>query len=115
VYKSCQNCTLISAHHALSKPLPTKSYPDFILSCPNFCQKRTHKLAPNRATIFVESSNIINFDSILNGGSTKSRADKGESHIRRGRGRPTKIIRETIRKDLEVNVLDSNMVSNITL
>jgi len=33
-----------------------------------------------------------------------------ESQIRRGRGRPRKTIRETIRKDLEPNELDPNMV-----
>jgi len=33
-----------------------------------------------------------------------------ESQVKRGRGRPRKTIRETIRKDLEVNELDSNMV-----
>ena len=38
-----------------------------------------------------------------------------ESQIRRGRGRPRKVIRETIRKDLEVNELDPNLVLDITL
>jgi len=38
-----------------------------------------------------------------------------ESQIRRGRGRPRKAIRETIRKDLEVNELDPNLVLDITL
>jgi len=38
-----------------------------------------------------------------------------ESQIRRGRGRTRKVIRETIRKDLEVNELDPNMVSDRTL
>jgi len=33
-----------------------------------------------------------------------------ESQVKRGRGRPSKIIRETIRKDFEVNELNSNMV-----
>jgi len=33
-----------------------------------------------------------------------------ESHIKRGRGRPRKTIRKTIRKDLEVNELNSNMI-----
>jgi hypothetical protein len=33
-----------------------------------------------------------------------------ESEIRRGRGRPRKTIRETVRKDLEVNELDLGMV-----
>ena len=36
-------------------------------------------------------------------------------HVKRGRGRPKKTIRETIRKDLEVNELDSNLVYNRTL
>jgi hypothetical protein len=35
--------------------------------------------------------------------------------IKRGRGRPRKTIRETIRKDLEVNELDPNMVYDRTL
>jgi len=38
-----------------------------------------------------------------------------ESQIRRGRGRPRKTIRETIRKDLEPNELDPNMVYDWTL
>jgi len=39
-----------------------------------------------------------------------------ESHVkRRGRGRPRKTIRETIRKDLEVNELDTNLVYDRTL
>jgi len=38
-----------------------------------------------------------------------------ESHVKRGRGRPKKIIREIIRKDLEVNELDSNLVYDRTL
>jgi hypothetical protein len=38
-----------------------------------------------------------------------------ESQVRRGRGRPKKNIRETIRKDLEVNELDPNMVFDRTL
>jgi hypothetical protein len=38
-----------------------------------------------------------------------------ESQVKRGRGRPRKTIRETIRKDLEVNELDSNMVYDRTL
>jgi len=38
-----------------------------------------------------------------------------ESHVKRDRGRPKKTIRETIRKDLEVNELDSNLVYDITL
>ena len=38
-----------------------------------------------------------------------------ESHFKRGRGRPKKIIRETIMKDLEVNELDSNFVYDKTL
>jgi len=33
-----------------------------------------------------------------------------ESQVKRGRGRPKKTIRETIRKDFEVNELDPNMV-----
>jgi len=36
-----------------------------------------------------------------------------ESHIIRRRRRPRKNIRETIRKDLEVNELDSNMIHDI--
>jgi len=44
------------------------------------------------------------------------RVDQMEvSQIRRGSGRPRKTIRETIRKDLEVNELDPNMVSDRTL
>jgi len=38
-----------------------------------------------------------------------------ESQVRRGRGRTRKTIRETIRKDLEVNELDPNLVFNRTL
>jgi hypothetical protein len=38
-----------------------------------------------------------------------------ESQVKRGRGRPRKTIRETIRKDLEVNELDPNMVYDRTL
>ena len=38
-----------------------------------------------------------------------------ESQVKRGRERPTKTIRETIRKDLEVNELDPNMIFDITL
>jgi len=38
-----------------------------------------------------------------------------ESHVRRGRGRPRITIRETIRKDLEVNELDPNLVYVRTL
>ena len=38
-----------------------------------------------------------------------------ESQIKRGRGRPRKTIRETIKKDLEVNELDPNMVHDRTL
>ena len=38
-----------------------------------------------------------------------------ESHVKRGRGRPKKTIKETIRKDLEVNELDSNLVYDRTL
>jgi len=38
-----------------------------------------------------------------------------ENHVKRGRGRPKKTIRETIRKDLEVNELDSNLVYDRTL
>jgi hypothetical protein len=38
-----------------------------------------------------------------------------ESQVKKGRGRPRKTIRETIRKDLEVNELDSNMVYDRTL
>jgi len=38
-----------------------------------------------------------------------------ESQVRRGRGRPRKTIRETIRKNLEVNELDSNLVYDRTL
>ena len=34
-----------------------------------------------------------------------------ESQVRRGRGRPRKTIRETTKKDLEVNELDPNLVS----
>jgi len=38
-----------------------------------------------------------------------------ESHVKRGRGRPKKTIRETIMKDLEVNEFDSNLVYDRTL
>jgi len=38
-----------------------------------------------------------------------------ESQVKRGRGRPRKTISETIRKDLEVNELDPNMVYDRTL
>jgi len=38
-----------------------------------------------------------------------------KSQVKRGRGRPKKTIRETIRKDLEVNELDPNMVFDRTL
>jgi hypothetical protein len=39
------------------------------------------------------------------------RVDQMEkSQVKRGRGRPKKTSRETIRKDLEVNELDPNMV-----
>ena len=38
-----------------------------------------------------------------------------ESHVKRDRGRPRKTIRETIRKDLEVNELDPNLVYDRTL
>jgi len=38
-----------------------------------------------------------------------------ESQVKIGRGRPMKIIRETIRKDIEVNELDPNMVYDRTL
>jgi len=38
-----------------------------------------------------------------------------ESQVKRGRGRPRKTINETIRKDLEVNELDPNMVYDRTL
>jgi len=38
-----------------------------------------------------------------------------ESHVKRSRERPKKTIRETIRKDLEVNELDSNLVYDRTL
>ena len=38
-----------------------------------------------------------------------------ESHVKRGRGRPRKTIRETIRKDLEVNELDPNLFYDRTL
>jgi len=44
------------------------------------------------------------------------RVDKmEESQVKRGRGRPRKTIRETIRKDLEVNELNPNMVYDRTL
>jgi len=38
-----------------------------------------------------------------------------ESHVKTGRGRPKKTIRETIRKDLEANELDPNLVYDKTL
>jgi hypothetical protein len=38
-----------------------------------------------------------------------------ESQVKRGRGRHKKTIRETIRKDLEVNELDPNMIFDRTL
>jgi len=38
-----------------------------------------------------------------------------ESQVKRGRGRSKKTIRETIKKDLEVNELDPNMVFDRTL
>jgi len=38
-----------------------------------------------------------------------------ESWVNRDRGRPKKTIRETIRKDLEVNEFDPNMVYDRTL
>jgi len=38
-----------------------------------------------------------------------------EVQVKRGRGRPKKTIRETIRKDLKVNELDPDMVFDRTL
>ena len=38
-----------------------------------------------------------------------------ESQVKRGRGRPRKTIRATIRKDLDVNELDPNLVYDRTL
>jgi len=38
-----------------------------------------------------------------------------DSQITRGKGRPRKTIRETIREDLEINELDQNMVYDRTL
>ena len=38
-----------------------------------------------------------------------------ESQVKRGKGRPRKTIRETIRKDLEVNELNPNLVYDRTL
>ena len=38
-----------------------------------------------------------------------------ESQVKRGRWRPKKTIRETIRKDLEVNELDPNLVYDRTI
>ena len=38
-----------------------------------------------------------------------------ESQVKRGRGRPKKTIKETIRKDLEVNELDPNLIYDKTL
>jgi len=44
------------------------------------------------------------------------RVDQMEkSQVKRGRGRSRKTIRETIRKDLEVNELDPNLVYDRTL
>jgi hypothetical protein len=44
------------------------------------------------------------------------RVDKMEgSQITRGRGRRRKTIKETIKKDLEINELDKNMVYDRTL
>jgi len=37
-----------------------------------------------------------------------------ESHVKRDIGRPRKTIKETIRKNLEVNELNPNMVYDIT-
>ena len=37
------------------------------------------------------------------------------SSVARGRGRPTKIIGETIKRDLDVNGLNINMIYNRTL
>jgi len=48
--------------------------------------------------------------------SVARRVDQMEdSQIARGRGRPRKTIRETIKKDLEVNELDPNLVYDRTL
>ena len=38
-----------------------------------------------------------------------------EIQVKRGRGRPRKTIRETIRKDLDVNELDPNLAYDRTL
>ena len=38
-----------------------------------------------------------------------------ESQVKRGRGRPKKTIKENIRKDVEVNELDLNIVFDRTL
>jgi len=38
-----------------------------------------------------------------------------DTPITRGRGRPRNTIRETIKKDLEINYLDQNMVYDRTL
>jgi len=38
-----------------------------------------------------------------------------ESRVKRGRGKPKKTIRETIRKNLEVNELDPNLIYDRTL
>jgi len=38
-----------------------------------------------------------------------------ESQVKKGRGRPRKTIRISIRKDLEVNEMDPNLVYNRTL
>jgi len=38
-----------------------------------------------------------------------------DSQITRGRGRPRKTIRESIKKDLEINDLERNMVYDRTL
>jgi len=44
------------------------------------------------------------------------RGDQMEgSQITRGRGRPRKLIRETIKKDLEINKLEKDMVFDRTL
>ena len=38
-----------------------------------------------------------------------------DCHITRGRGKPRKTIRETVKKDFEINKLDRNMVYDKTL
>jgi len=49
-------------------------------------------------------------------GHAKRRVDHmEESQIKRVKGRPKNTIRETIRKDLEINELDRNMVYDKTL